>query len=508
MDILERIIENLTSDEVRRFKILSNRFKADEEKKLIVLFDAIRAGGFKEVEDEVITQLYGDTNARTKNSYYRLRNKLLSNLEKSLLFYHFNYKNTLESHSHIQLATLFKEKGIYKEAYHYLKKAEKVALAHDQFSVIEVVYDEMVQLAGRDINIDIETVIEKRNANLKKIDIQRSTTEILGMVSQKANRLSVARGQKGASMIEMLEQIKDRLEEYQDIFNSPSGKISVARTVCAILLRKGVYQELKDYIIKTFESFEKDKLFDRNNHSFRLQMRIWLINTLRKLFQFSEEAHQIKLLLKDLKMYGKQNYNEYAIYYYTSKINNEKLVGNLEAAGETLKEAFNNKAIVQNDLSELYLLISQADQYFNQELYAQAFDILHRIQTHKRFEDLDVEAKFYLSIFEIVVGYEAQKYELIEAKYKSLRKKYKKVLSDGEYAKAQKFATIVMRLNGAATEKRNVSLNATYHSFVENFPKSEVADNQIIMYEVYLKAKLEEKSYYELFQDEILVAAT
>jgi tetratricopeptide (TPR) repeat protein len=245
VDILERIIENLSSDEVRRFKILSNRFKADEEKKLIVLFDAIRAGGFKEIEDEVVTQLYQKNTPKTKNSYYRLRNKLLSNLEKSLLFYHFNYRNTLEAHSHIQLATLLKERGLYKEAFHYLKKAEKVASTHDQFSVMEVVYDEMVQLAARDINIGIDAIIEKRKVNLKKMEIQRSTNEILGMVAQKANRLSVSRGRKGASLIEMLEQIKDKLEVYKDIYHSPSGQISVARTVCAILLRKGAYVELE-----------------------------------------------------------------------------------------------------------------------------------------------------------------------------------------------------------------------------------------------------------------------
>lgn len=508
MDILERIIENLTSDEVRRFKILSNRFKADEEKKLIILFDAIRNGGFKDIEAEVVTQLYGANTPKTKNSYYRLRNKLLSNLEKSLLFYHFNYKNTLESHSHIQLAILLKERGLYKEAFHYLKKAEKVAQKHDQFSVVEVIYDEMVQLAARDINIDIDKIIEKRKENLRKMDIQRSTNEILGMVAQKANRLNVARGKKGESLIEMLEQIKDKLEVYKDIYHSPTGRIAVARTVCAILLRRGVYDELEKYIAKTFHEFEEAKLFDRNTHSFRLLMRIWWINALRKLLRISEEAQQIKLLLKDLKMYGKQNYNEYAIYYYTSKINNEKLLGNLKEANATLKEGLQNKSVIQNDLNELYLLISQADQYFNEEKFIQALESLKQIMSHNRFEDLDEEAKFYLSIFELVVGHEAKNFTFTASRYKSLRKKFRKLLGDSEYAKASKFATILMRLNAAGLEEKSISLQTAYHNFISTYPKSEVADNHIIMYEVYLKAKLNKSSYYNAFLREIQKMAT
>jgi len=86
VDILEQVITNLTSDEVRRFKILSNRFKADEEKKLLVLFDAVRNGNYEEIEEEVITQFYGDLSHNSKNNYYRLRNKLLSNLEKAFYF--------------------------------------------------------------------------------------------------------------------------------------------------------------------------------------------------------------------------------------------------------------------------------------------------------------------------------------------------------------------------------------------------------------------------------------
>lgn len=508
MDILERIIENLTSDEVRRFKILSNRFKADEEKKLIVLFDAIRNGGFKDIEDEVVEQLYEVNTPKTKNSYYRLRNKLLSNLEKSLLFYHFNYKNTLESHSHIQLSILLKERGLYKEAFHYLKKAEKVAKKHDQFSVVEVIYDEMVQLAARDINIDIDKVIANRQENLRKMEIQRSTNEILGMVAQKANRLNVARGKKGESLIDLLEQIKDKLEAYKDIYHSPSGRIAVARTVCAILLRRGVYDELETYIATTFQEFEEAKLFDRNTHSFRLLMRIWWINALRKLLRLSEESQQIKMLLKDLKMYGKQNYNEYAIYYYTSKINNEKLLGNLKEASAALKEALQNKAVVQNDLNELYLLISQADQYFNEQKFIQALESLKQIMSHSRFEDLDEEARFYLSVFELVVGHEAEKFTFTASRYKALRKKFRKLLSDSEYAKAYKFATILMRLNTAALEKKAISLQSTYHSFISTYPKSEVADNQIIMYEIYLNAKLNNDSYYNAFLREINKVAT
>lgn len=501
MDVLERIIENLTSDEVRRFKILSNRFKADEEKKVLILFDTIRAGNFDETEDSLIQQLYGGTGPKQKNNYYRLRNKLLSNLEKSLLFYHFNYKNSIESYSYIQLAILLKERGSYREAYYYLRKAEKMALRFDQFNVLEVIYDEMVQLAVRDVDIDIEEVIEKRRENMKKLEIRRSTSEVLGVILQQVRRLNFSRGRTSQSVIDMLEETRAQLEEHAHIFRSASGRIDIYRAISTILLKKGAYKELEAYILETFTSFEEDKVFDRNSHPLRLQMRTWRINSLRKLLRLTEEDQEIELLWKDLKMYSRQNFNEYAVYYYNATINNLKLRGKLDEASEAIKEAFNTKAVVKSEINVMYLLISQADQYFSQEVYTKAFETVQEITQHSKYNTLDPEMQFYLYIFELVNAYEAKNYGFVESNYKRFKKKFKAQLKDDYYSKAQRFVEIIIRLNTAAIEGKKVFLNSAYKKFTTEFPVSEVSDNQIIMFEVYLRAKLEERPYYEVFTE-------
>ncbi|MEO0473868.1 MAG: hypothetical protein AAF206_29940, partial [Bacteroidota bacterium] len=359
MDILERIIESLTSDEVRRFKILSNRFKADEEKKLLVLFDAIRGGDFKNEEEQVVTNFYGDISPKSKNSYYRLRNKLLNNLEKSLLFYHFNYKNSIESYSNIQLAVLFRERGLYREAYYNLRKAEKVAADYDQFNVLEVIYDEMVRLTIHH-DIDIEAVIARRRENLKKIEILRANSEVLGMISRQLEKRNYSRS-RSQSVIDALEQIKGQLEEHKGIFQSASGRLMILKTVVAILIQKSAYKELEEYVRKTFEEFEGNKWFNKDNHLNRLLMRIWRINSLQKLLRLDEADAEISALFEDLKMFKRQNFNEFAFHYYSSKIYNFKLTGKLRQAQKTLKEALEHQPIKQSDVYELYLLINLTD---------------------------------------------------------------------------------------------------------------------------------------------------
>ncbi|MFK7923863.1 MAG: hypothetical protein AB8H47_18025 [Bacteroidia bacterium] len=501
MDILERIIENLTSDEVRRFKILSNRFKADEEKKLLILFDAIRAGNYRAAEADVITQFYGDTSAKSRNSYYRLRNKLLSNLEKSLLFYHFNYKNSIEAYSYIQLAILFRERGLYPEAFYHLRKAEKNAVDQDQFNVIEVIYDEMVKLAVNH-DVDIEKVIKKRRENQEKIEILRASNEVLGMITSQLRRRNFSRNRNSQSVIDQLEQIKNQLEEHKEIFHSPANRVIILMTVVSILIQKSAYAELEDYVRTTFEEFEENKWFNKENHPLRIKMRIWRINSLQKLLKLDQAQDTINHLLEDLKMYKRQNYNEFAFHYFLTQVNNYKLTGQLDESAKVLKSALKQREMLPVETQELYLLISLSDQYFNEGSFEKALETIKEIGSHKIFQTMDIELRFYIRVFELVNLFEAGMHKQFATSFKALRKKYRTLLKDEFYDKAERFIDILLRMSKAELEGKKVFLKSAYRHFVDAYPASEIGGNQIIPYEVYLQAKMtDQQDYYSLHKD-------
>lgn len=500
MDILEQIIENLTSDEVRRFKILSNRFKADEEKKLLILFDAIRAGNYTQVEEEIVAQMYGDTGHNSKNNYYRLRNTLLNNVEKSLLFYHFNYKNATEVFSYIQLGLLLEERGLYKEAYYYLKKSEKIALKNDQFNVLEIIYDEMIRLASKDVEIEVEAILKNRKDNFRKLEVTRMTAEVLGVISQQLKRRNFSRtSKKNDSVIQMLEGIKDNLESHKEIFHSPQGKILIFRAVSAILQQKAAYSELEKYVKDTFEDFETHKLFNKENHATRILMRIWRINCLWMLVRVKDAKAEIQALEEDLEMYKRQNYNAYALYYFTSKVNNQKMTGDLDGAAQTLKTALQIKEITQSSNNEILLLISLSEQYFCQNLFTHAAECIQKIHAQPKYNKTDEEVRFYLTVFEMVIAFESRNYGTVTHLHSKLKSEYKAILKDEGYAKAHRFIEILSRMNEAEVDGRRVFLKSALASFEESFPPSDISGNEIIMYELYLRAKLEDKSYYSLF---------
>ncbi|MEL6589534.1 MAG: hypothetical protein AAFQ68_05615, partial [Bacteroidota bacterium] len=359
-------------------------------------------------------------------------------------------------------------------------------------------YDEMVKLA---INheVDIESVIQRRRENLKKIEIIRASSEVLGVITSQLRKRNFSRNRNSQSVIDQLEQIKDQLEEHKEIFHSPANRVIILKTIVSILIQKSAYAELEDYVRNTFEEFEANSWFSKDNHPLRLLMRVWCINSLQKLLRLEEAQEVISKLHAEIKQFKRQNYHEFAFHYFSNQINNHKLSGKLDQSAEVLNQALRQRELIAVDSHILYLLISRADQYFKEGDYTQALAQIKEITTQKVFQEVDIELRFYVRVFELINLHESGQYKQCMAAYKSLRKKYKSILKDDFYAKADRFLDILMRMARAKVEGKRVFLKSAYRNFVDEYPASEVGDNQIMPYEVYLRAKLEEKSYYQLF---------
>ena len=493
---------------MRRFKILSNRFKADDEKKLIILFDAIRSEKFSGKEGSLVEELYVENNAQTRNRYYRLRNKLLDNIEKSLVFYHFKYKDSIHAYYDIQLSIMFRERGNNRLALYFLKKAEKKATELDQFIILEQIYEEYTQLAIRDIEIDIETILEERRANSEKIKLHRRNTEAIAVITQQLKKSNFSRPR--ASVVELLNKTRKRIEKSAEIFQSAEGRIQLFRIVSAMLLQKEAYQQLVEYLRQTIHEFETEQLFNNDNHATRLLMRLWLVNALYKTYRFEEALAALDVLEQEMKMHGKQNYHTYLFNFYHTRINVLKCLGRLEEAGVLLDEALAKKELRANPLHEVYLLRSnsidngqddsQADQQFSKELFPEALKTIAQVKAADGYRQLGDDVQLYVEVFELINCFEAKQYAEVDTRLRPMRKQFKQVLKDEPNERTDRFLDLLGRMATAEMEEKRVSLRAAYKGLEPYFEgPAEHGNNEIILYGLYILSKLEKRPYYEMF---------
>ena len=120
MNLLQEVISSLTKEESRFFKLYAERTNSTKERKDLMLFDQLRKSDI--TEEKLVNILsYGNS----KNAYYRLKNRLLFDISKSLVLQHLNNEEDVLILHNLLLFRIFRQKQKNRVAEVFLKKAEK-----------------------------------------------------------------------------------------------------------------------------------------------------------------------------------------------------------------------------------------------------------------------------------------------------------------------------------------------------------------------------------------------
>ena len=138
MNLLQEVILSLNKEECRFFKLYAGRINVKDERKDLLLFDFIKKSDSID-EDRVAAKLYGEN----KNAFYRLKNRLLTDLNKSLLLQHLSHEEDLSILQNLLLSRVFRQKQKNKVAEVYLKKAEKKAEQIEAYELLSLIYNEL-----------------------------------------------------------------------------------------------------------------------------------------------------------------------------------------------------------------------------------------------------------------------------------------------------------------------------------------------------------------------------
>src|ERR1043166_286680 len=126
MDVLNSIVAGMSKEQIRFFKLFQGRSHPKENRIDVRLFDYMRKTGEKYEEEKIHRKLYGPNGS--KNSFYRLRNRLLHDVNRSLLVQHFDEDELLYTLHLIALEKFHFSRNNIRAAKFYLKKAEAEAI--------------------------------------------------------------------------------------------------------------------------------------------------------------------------------------------------------------------------------------------------------------------------------------------------------------------------------------------------------------------------------------------
>ena len=139
MKDLEKIIDTLTKDEIRFYKLFINRTSSSKNKsrKDEELFNFLKKGKHKDYSTKEILKKLSISNS---NNYYQLKNRIYNDLNNSLTWQHISKDKQSSSFSYILLARVFKNRAELQLSFNYLLKAEKIAINEELYELLSIIY--------------------------------------------------------------------------------------------------------------------------------------------------------------------------------------------------------------------------------------------------------------------------------------------------------------------------------------------------------------------------------
>ncbi|MEM7105946.1 MAG: hypothetical protein AAF502_22615 [Bacteroidota bacterium] len=501
---LNKVIESLNKQEARNFKIYANRIKVENRsKKIVTLFDAFKTKKYPS-EAGIHENLFPDLN---KNAFYRLKNRLLDEIDQSLLLLYSDIDEKTAIYKLLILAKISYHKNDYQSTFDLLMEAEKKALSSEYYDLLENIYNEVIQLSPYFSEINPRAYIEKKDEIQKQIQPLNELEHLTAEISYDLRTKNYGGKDKDATQI--LKNINEKLKNNAFITNSPQAKLKIHTVIRTILHQEKKFEPLKEYLISSLNSFEKDNVFTKSSHEEKIRLLIWLINTLQKTRTLKLSLHYAQQLYQELLKYNKLYFDKYKWSYYqiifASHYYNDEVDKSIEILTTFQEEYFENFRI--KDIADLpfnLIVIFQLNltiAYYSKDEINNAQEHLTPFFYSDIFKKMSPQWKLNIFIVDILIHYETEDIEYILSRVKEVKRSQRNLLRLPDYAREKEFLNIIQKLMSLPAPLTNAKLMERIEAFSQESPPFEPGSNEAINYQIWLESRVKKQSYFETLLD-------
>lgn len=489
MQLLPEIISVLSKEEIRNYKLFVNRTNKDGQRKDVLLFDLFKKAIPDIDEDKIHLKLYGK-DITDKNSYYRLKNRVVEDLGLSLLLLNYNQTAINNVLNNFLLAKFFIQKGKWPLAEYYLNKAEKRALEMEEPVLLDIIYGEFIKMSQDVLEINPRGYIVKRKKNREKLNLIQEIDDILAVVIYDI-KASQTFGSIENETYDALQKKVNALSKNKELQNSVQLKFKLYHSVSRILLQKHNYGALEDYLLKTYKEFTSKKLFNLHNHDSKLQMLTYICNALYRNGKIENSLHHAEILSVSMKEFNAVLKDKYLFYYYNVLVNNYSKT-NVAKAIEILNEAKEETIIKKHPLYIGFVYLNLAVSYFGLGDFKTSVKQISKLYLLDSYNNLDKSFRLKIAVFELMVRYELTDFDFILMRAKQIQNDFKTILNDLNFLREKQmlyFIKLIITNEGQLKKGKK-------HNDLQNFISQELAntdDSAIINYSEWLSQKIENK---------------
>jgi hypothetical protein len=484
MDVLNQIVERLSKDELRYLNTIYTA-DGDNKRKDYVLLNATRKAGDQFNEDVIIKQL--GYSVADKNPYYRLKNRVLEDIGDGLSRLYTHKTPLLELLHYTSLFHIYFSKNLYKTCLYYLKKAERIALQIENYELLDNVYDNFIRLSFHLIEINPQPYIAKRKANAQLVSQLRELDNTLADVSYRL-KLSQNFGRTDKVLLHRLSETAKGIAAQTTSHFSKSLQTRIYRALSQVLLQQHNYTELETLVANSYQLFEREKWFNKNNHELKLQMLTYCANALYKNKKYKESLQYTQLLGTEIEAYGKLLYDRYLFFFYNLlMVNNAEL--NPEQALDYLTQFEREMRKKKNYYYDTFIFLNRAGLLYDLGKYKEALKSLVKLYISDQYANADDAFKLKIEISELIITFDSGDTEGLAKRIEQVKKDHQTLLKQKAFTIDAEILQLVSAMLESPNYKRDTAIQKKIKILLKADEKSTAEDSELIKYSGWLVKK-------------------
>jgi hypothetical protein len=479
---LKEAIQLLTKEEVRAFKLFVRKVDTQAARKDLELFDAIRKKKDEYDEDQTFKQIYPEL---PKNTFHRLKSRLLHDINRSLIDLHQENNDILRLWHFLSTVEYYFSKRHYELAHWFLRKAEKLAEKLGHHEALDIIFNEYIRLSHQVVYINPEEFIQRRKANQAELQQIRELDDILAAASY---RLKVSQTYTGSGddVIRVLEQTVSEFVVNEQAVKNPSFRIKMFQAVSRVLLDRRDYESLATVAKENYESFEKDGIFSRGKHEIKLQMLTYQANALYKCKRYAESLRCAEMLGREMLEYDSMLQDKYLLFYYNVLMINY-FETDIDKAIDLLEEMRTNEKIMETPFYVLFIDMNLALAWNQKKNYRKAIRYVVQTYLSDAYKAAAPGVKLRIATAEAILRYELLEYDVLTQRLRQIHHEFKDELSQPTYVREAKLLEIIADLNESPSPKTDKKLVAKMQQFLDSSVSQEEEESEMIKYNLFLR---------------------
>ena len=496
MDKLQELINTLSEDDKREFRIFINRQKSKKDRKDLDLFELING---QVSAKEIQTRLYKNPN---KVAYHTLRKRLLKHLTDFIVLKQIDSDTTAVSSitGLASLATYLFKNQSDEFGWRTLKKAEQTAINNDHYELLNNIYHLQIDESDSEYAPEISKIYKKWKANKKLVDENEKANIAYNFIKQELNTVKMKGEDKDLEKI-----IDSLLKKYglnDLVYKRPHILYKVLDLTRRVMLSKKDFYNFEPYIIKTYKKLVSSHGFSKRNHYYKINILYMISHILYRNRKFKESNIYLEEMLAGMKEYNKGYFQQFYPKYIMLKAANLTYLNQNEESIELLDSISEKELKKMSTVDQFNIKINLTVYYFNQALFKKANRILQTLNHSDNWleKKMGIEWVLKKNLIEIILQFELGNIDIVLNRIRMFERSYTELFNHPLYKRVSLFIqTIKITIDTPDIMQNKVFVEEVKDTLVRQ--DSEQEDLQAMAFYAWLKAKMMGNNYYEVLLD-------